>query len=86
MERKKGTVKWFNVRKGYGFIEGDDGEDYFVHHSAVQKGTLLNENDKVSFNAVETDRGKQAQNISLEKGKGSRASKSEEDTEQEEQD
>jgi cold shock CspA family protein len=47
MERKNGTVKWFNPRKGFGFIEGEDGEDYFVHHSAIAKDAMLNENDKV---------------------------------------
>ena len=66
MERKKGTVKWFNPRKGFGFIEGEDGEDYFVHHSAIPRDAMLNENDKVSFDAAETDRGKQAQNVTVE--------------------
>jgi len=64
-DKKKGTVKWYNFRKGYGFIQGDDGEDYFVHFTAVPKGTFLKENDKVDFNAVNTDKGLQAQNIEL---------------------
>ena len=61
----EGTVKWFNADKGFGFIEGEDGEDYFVHHSALDEGTNLNENDKVTFEPAETDRGKQAQGVKL---------------------
>ena len=63
--RMEGTVKWFNSRKGFGFIQGEDGQDYFVHHSALPQGTFLKENDKVSFEAAETDRGKQAKNVQL---------------------
>ena len=57
-----GTVKWFNGRKGYGFIEPDDGEnDVFVHVTAVKESGLdvLNEGDKVSFELVE-NRGRMA--------------------------
>lgn len=61
----EGIVKWFNSRKGYGFIKGDDGEDYFVHYTALEKGTFLRENDKVEFTAAQTDKGKQAQNVVL---------------------
>ncbi|MCK4927156.1 MAG: cold shock domain-containing protein [Candidatus Aenigmarchaeota archaeon] len=63
----EGTVKWFNADKGFGFIEGDDGEDYFVHHTALAEGTGLNENDKVSFEPAQTERGKQAQKVELAK-------------------
>ncbi|MCK4808475.1 MAG: cold shock domain-containing protein [Candidatus Aenigmarchaeota archaeon] len=63
----EGTVKWFNADKGFGFIEGDDGEDYFVHHTALAEGTALNENDKVSFEPAQTERGKQAQKVELAK-------------------
>jgi CspA family cold shock protein len=61
----EGKIKWFNRQKGYGFIAGDDGQEYFVHHSAVAEGTFLRENDKVSLEPAETERGKQAQNVTL---------------------
>ena len=61
----EGKVKWYNMRKGYGFIEGEDGEDYFIHHSALSEVRFIRENDKVSFEAVDTDKGKQAQNVVL---------------------
>ena len=64
----KGTVKWYNTRKGYGFILGEDGQDYFVHHTALQRGVYLRENDRVTFDPAETEKGKQAQNIALVEG------------------
>jgi CspA family cold shock protein len=60
-----GRVKWFNAEKGFGFIERDDGDDVFVHFSAIQ-GTgfkALNEGDEVSFDIVDGDRGPQAANV-----------------------
>ena len=58
-----GTVKWFNLRKGYGFIQGEDGKDYFVHMSQLEKGETLNENDEVTFEPGEGDRGPQAKQV-----------------------
>ncbi|NLJ73895.1 MAG: cold shock domain-containing protein [Firmicutes bacterium] len=60
-----GKVKWFNAEKGFGFIEREDGDDVFVHFSAIQ-GTgfkTLNEGDEVTFDIVEGDRGPQAANV-----------------------
>nr|QNT35590.1 hypothetical protein HCAOCCDF_00038 [uncultured Methanosarcinales archaeon] len=59
----EGTVKWFNIKKGYGFITGDDGEDYFVHYTAIKDQAFVHDNDRVSFDTAQTERGKQAQNV-----------------------
>ena len=64
----KGKVKWYNFKKGFGFISGEDGKDYFVHFTAVPKGAMLREEDDVNFDAVETDKGIQAQNIVVSGG------------------
>ncbi len=65
----KGTVKWFNTQKGYGFIEPEDGSsDAFVHISAVEKAGMgtLNEGQKVEFELVEGRNGKvAAENLSV---------------------
>jgi CspA family cold shock protein len=60
-----GSVKWFNVRKGYGFIQGADGSDYFVHHSQVDGNTTLKEGEKVTFEAADDPRGKKASNVKV---------------------
>ena len=63
-----GTVKWFNGRKGFGFITPEEGEkDVFVHYSAitVEEGEFasLNENDKVTYDVEETEKGLEARNV-----------------------
>jgi len=62
----EGTVKWFSDKKGYGFIEQDNGEDIFFHFSSIniQGFKTLNESDRVSFDVEETDRGPKAKNVS----------------------
>jgi len=63
--RSKGTVKWFNDAKGYGFISRDDGPDVFVHYSAVQGDGFktLSEGQQVEFDVVDGPKGKQAANV-----------------------
>ncbi|MBW2970656.1 cold shock domain-containing protein [Candidatus Woesearchaeota archaeon] len=58
----EGTVKFFNAMKSFGFITGDDGEDYFVHSSGIVKGPLR-EGDRVSFEVVKGDRGPKAEKV-----------------------
>ena len=61
----KGTVKWFNEKKGYGFIEQEDGQDIFVHFSSITMSGFktLAEGDEVSFDVEESDRGPVAKNV-----------------------
>lgn len=59
----EGTVKFFNGVKHFGFIDGNDGKSYFVHASGLKDGTSITEGDKVSFDAVEGDRGPKAENV-----------------------
>ena len=65
MERIKGTVKWFNDAKGFGFISREGGPDVFVHYSAVNSEGFksLAEGDKVEFEIVEGQKGPQAANV-----------------------
>ncbi len=60
-----GTVKWFNDAKGFGFIERPDGDDVFVHYSAIQGGGFktLSEGESVEFDVVDGPKGKQAANV-----------------------
>ncbi|MFW9830981.1 MAG: cold-shock protein [Candidatus Thorarchaeota archaeon] len=63
---EKGTVKWFNRDRNYGFIERETGSDVFVHGSEVEGDKRLNEGDRVTFEVVEGDRGLKAVNVKLE--------------------
>ena len=59
----KGTVKWFNGFRSYGFIEGEDGKDVFVHQSGLEPSTIISEGDKVTFEVEKTDKGPAAINV-----------------------
>ena len=62
-----GIVKWFNDRKGYGFIEQEDGPDVFVHHSGIDAAGFksLQEGDKVTFDIEEGPKGPTAVNVKV---------------------
>lgn len=61
----RGKVKWFNDKKGYGFITGEDGKDVFVHHSAIQSEGFrtLAEGQEVEFEVTNSPKGLQASNV-----------------------
>ncbi|HZO99753.1 MAG TPA: cold shock domain-containing protein [Terriglobia bacterium] len=65
MERERGTVKWFNNAKGYGFIQRASGDDVFVHHSAIQATGFrsLAEGELVEFTVAKGPKGLQAQDV-----------------------
>ena len=60
----KGNVKFFNEQKGFGFIAAEDGKDYFVHISDVDNQEVLNQNDEVTFDTEQGDRGVKAVRVS----------------------
>ncbi len=63
-----GTVKWFNEKKGFGFIEQEDGPDVFVHHTGINSTGFrtLNEGDRVSFTVEQGQKGPSAVNVTVE--------------------
>ena len=69
MSVKKGKVKWFNLRKGFGFIRGDDGEEIFVHFTGIKRGheyTGVDDGDEVEYEVESGAKGKpQAINVRL---------------------
>ncbi|MBI1933270.1 MAG: cold-shock protein [Ignavibacteriales bacterium] len=68
-ERTKGTVKWFNSSKGYGFISRENGEDVFVHFKSIigEGYKTLKENDKVEFVVTNGEKGPQAADVQVVK-------------------
>jgi CspA family cold shock protein len=68
-----GKVKWFNPRKGYGFIATDDGRDIFVHYSSISGDgyKTLVEGDSVTFDIVEGEKGLRAENVVAKSASGS---------------
>ncbi len=62
----KGKVKFFNEMKGFGFISGDDGKEYFVHQTGLEAGVTLRENDSVEFVVEKGDRGPKAVKVRKE--------------------
>ena len=67
MGRQTGTVKWFNDAKGFGIITTDEGEDVFVHFTAIQAGAFrsLQEGAHVEFDVIEGPKGRQAANVTI---------------------
>jgi cold shock protein len=78
----EGTVKWFNTRKGYGFIAAADGKDVFVHYSSIASEgyKTLEEGAPVSFDIVQGEKGPRAENVVLLSADGAKAKKSEQPT------
>lgn len=66
-DRVQGTVKWFNNTKGFGFIEREEGDDVFVHYSSLENEgyKTLKEGQKVEFSIGESEKGPQAQNVTV---------------------
>lgn len=59
----KGTVKFYNAEKHFGFIAGEDGKEYFVHQSGIKEGARIADNDSVDFDTEQGDRGLKAINV-----------------------
>lgn len=62
----KGTVKFFNHNKGFGFISSEDGKEYFVHQTGLGEGVTIDEGDQVSFDVEQGDRGPKAVSVAKE--------------------
>ena len=66
MMKMKGKIKWYKKDKGYGFIIGEDEEEYFIHHTQLEKRPNIKPYQGCTFKPVRTDKGRQAQNIVLD--------------------
>ena len=66
-KKETGTVKWFNDRKGFGFITRENGNDIFVHHNSIEGEGFksLKENDTVEFDVISTEKGEAASNVTV---------------------
>ena len=72
-----GKVKWFDTKKGYGFIVGDEGQDVFVHYTSIQGEGFraLKDGESVSYELVKSEKGDQARNVIRQAADSSTASK-----------
>ena len=66
-DRETGNIKWFDAKKGYGFISREQGEDIFVHYSAIQGDgyRVLEEGQKVEFEVIQGKKGLESRNLTL---------------------
>lgn len=64
--KMKGNVKFFNQTRGFGFIAGEDGKEYFVHQTGLKEGVTISENDSVIFDIEKGDKGPKAVNVTKE--------------------
>lgn len=67
---EKGKVKFYNWKKGFGFVTTDEGEDYFLHRSGIPQGTRIYQDDVVEFDIIDGPKGKNATNIKVLESKG----------------
>lgn len=77
----RGKVKFFNAMRGFGFIEGEDGSEYFVHVTGLSGDATVKDNDEVTFDVVQGNRGPKAENVTLATGDSGASSAPAEDTE-----
>ncbi len=80
----EGTVKFFNAVKQFGFINGDDGKSYYFHATQIEKGTQVNDGDRVSFGIAQGERGPRAEGVKKIGGDKAKASEEPEEKEGEE--
>ena len=64
----KGTVKWFNNRKGYGFIQGENGIEVFIHRNELILGTTIDKNDRVEYGIKKSEKGPEAIDVKKIRG------------------